>query len=123
MRGREIVGGYIQICDTCEKEIPGQSLYWPNRDFTLCYGCLKALAIEHVFPGLSQDENVAVKRRVVTEELRQEVFARDEFKCVECGDHEKLNLHHIVPFCVGGETSADNLQTLCVGCHKTKKRG
>ena len=50
--------------------------------------------------------------------VRQKVFARDNWKCVECGKRGPLECDHIRPV----TTSAlwydeDNLRTLCRGCH------
>lgn len=37
---------------------------------------------------------------------------------------ERLNCDHIIPICLGGaEFDEDNLQTLCVECHKKKTKG
>ena len=60
------------------------------------------------------------------------VFIRDNFTCQKCGYHEMLperpwlpdlsNLEcdHIIPLARGGETSIDNLQTLCKACNRKK---
>jgi hypothetical protein len=64
--------------------------------------------------------------RYVSDKLRLEVFKRDNFKCVICGaspsQHSSVILHidHIVPFCRGGETVVENLQTLCSRCNLEK---
>lgn len=59
-------------------------------------------------------------------------FIRDNFTCQECGYHEMLvtrpwlpdmsNLEcdHIIPLARGGETTMDNLQTLCQECNRQK---
>lgn len=47
----------------------------------------------------------------------------DNFKCKNCGrspaTDPKIILHvdHIVPYSSGGETTPDNLQTLCSVCN------
>lgn len=59
-------------------------------------------------------------------------FIRDNFTCQECGLHpmredrpwlpdlSKLECDHIIPIARGGETSMDNLQTLCKKCNRKK---
>ena len=56
--------------------------------------------------------------------VRRAVFARDGFRCVECGRAGKLECDHITPMRRGGDPWAlDNLQTLCRACHVNKTRG
>lgn len=57
----------------------------------------------------------------VPEELRREVFARDGWACVECAAVDHLQCDHIHPVSKGGETSLENLQTLCRPCNARKK--
>lgn len=49
MKGKEIAGGYIFICNNCEKEIEGKSMHWKKENFTLCFDCIRELAINHIF--------------------------------------------------------------------------
>lgn len=60
-----------------------------------------------------------LKQRI-PEKLRQQVFERDEFCCVECGSRKRLNADHIVPERHGGKAELDNLQTLCKPCNSEK---
>ena len=56
--------------------------------------------------------------------LRQAVFERDNFTCVQCGANVKsgavLEVDHIKEFEDGGKTTLDNGQTLCTDCNKGK---
>jgi 5-methylcytosine-specific restriction endonuclease McrA len=53
---------------------------------------------------------------------RLEIFQRDDWKCVECGDYEStLHVHHeeysgADPW----DTPSDKLKTLCEDCHSKK---
>lgn len=55
--------------------------------------------------------------------LRFRVMQRDNFKCCMCGASPakdpavELHIDHIVPWAKGGETTFDNLQTLCSKCN------
>lgn len=57
-----------------------------------------------------------------TQEIRRQVFARDNGVCAKCGQrHEVWHADHILPVHKGGGyCDLDNFQTLCVPCHKTK---
>lgn len=58
--------------------------------------------------------------------LRFEVLQRDRFTCVACGRSPSttvglvLHVDHVVPYSNGGESTADNLQALCVDCNLGK---
>ena len=61
--------------------------------------------------------------------LRYLVLQRDCFKCCKCGASPakdstvELHIDHIIPWSKGGETSLDNLQTLCSKCNIGKSNG
>jgi 5-methylcytosine-specific restriction endonuclease McrA len=58
--------------------------------------------------------------------LRFKVLKRDNFTCKQCGDspakNQNVELHvdHIIPWSKGGETTIENLQTLCQKCNLGK---
>ncbi len=58
--------------------------------------------------------------------LRFLVMKRDNFKCCNCGRSPsttpglELHIDHIKPWSKGGETTIDNLQTLCSDCNLGK---
>lgn len=64
-----------------------------------------------------------VERAKVSNELRQEIFERDGYTCVNCGSTEKesLEIDHIMPISKGGKTEPGNLQTLCRNCNIRKE--
>ncbi len=61
--------------------------------------------------------------RVISKALRYNVLKRDNFKCCACGASPakdpsvELHIDHIIPWSKGGETTIDNLQTLCSECN------
>jgi 5-methylcytosine-specific restriction endonuclease McrA len=59
---------------------------------------------------------------VPTPSRREQVYARDGFRCVRCGDDNRatLTLDHIRPKSKGGDNSLENLQTLCRPCNTLK---
>ncbi|NMC87734.1 MAG: HNH endonuclease [Candidatus Moranbacteria bacterium] len=42
------------------------------------------------------------------------------FSCVQCGSKNSLELDHIIPFSLGGDTTEENLRTLCKNCNIKK---
>ncbi len=58
--------------------------------------------------------------------LRFKVLRRDNFRCRQCGASPaktlgvELHVDHVVPWSKGGETTLENLQTLCSKCNLGK---
>lgn len=65
-------------------------------------------------------------KREVNDRLRFKIMKKDNFKCKYCGRSPaidpKIILHvdHIKPWSKGGETTFENLQTLCSVCNRGK---
>jgi 5-methylcytosine-specific restriction endonuclease McrA len=60
--------------------------------------------------------------RELTEEEKEEVKARDRWRCLCCDyDNERyLEVDHVRPRVLGGPTSRENSQTLCTHCNRKK---
>ena len=62
-------------------------------------------------------------KREISVQLRYKVLKRDNFKCCACGaspakdSSVELHIDHIIPWSKGGETTLENLQTLCSKCN------
>ena len=78
----------------------------------------------------SKPKNKTVKHKTsrdINTTLRFKVLKRDNFKCCACGaspaknPNVELHVDHIIPWSKGGETTIDNLQTLCSKCNLGKK--
>lgn len=65
----------------------------------------------------------AVTRKAPTRSLRMQVLKRDNYRCVICGQspqnnvHVELEVHHVIPWRMGGPTAEEHLATLCGACH------
>jgi 5-methylcytosine-specific restriction endonuclease McrA len=56
---------------------------------------------------------------------RDQIFERDRYRCVYCGQVypvEELTVDHVQPRSRGGDRSAGNLVTACMGCNTRKGR-
>ncbi len=54
---------------------------------------------------------------------RKAVFARDDHRCVYCGEgppEVELTVDHVEPRRKGGDNSSGNLVTACAGCNRAK---
>lgn len=54
---------------------------------------------------------------------RNEIFERDGYRCVYCGERfpaEELTIDHVQPRVRGGDRSEGNLVTACRGCNTLK---
>lgn len=62
-----------------------------------------------------------MKKKIPTA-IRMVVFKRDNYRCRGCGlgDRRQFEADHVIPESMGGETSPDNLITLCGACNRVK---
>ena len=63
------------------------------------------------------------RREPIPDDVRVFVWNRDGGRCVKCGGRERLEFDHIIPFSMGGGSTARNLQLLCETCNRTKGAG
>lgn len=59
-------------------------------------------------------------REPLSEEVKFEVWRRDQGRCEICGSQENLEFDHIIPFSKGGSSTARNIQLLCQNCNRHK---
>ncbi|MEY4730363.1 MAG: hypothetical protein RL020_1521 [Pseudomonadota bacterium] len=78
-------------------------------------------------PGNSVDpQNLRRNGRDPSLRLRFKVMLRDNFTCKQCGASPakqlgvELHVDHVIAWSKGGETTFDNLQTLCLPCNLGK---
>jgi HNH endonuclease len=52
---------------------------------------------------------------------REEVFKRDQFRCVFCGRADNtLSIDHLIPLALGGVSEITNYVTACIDCNQCK---
>jgi HNH endonuclease len=69
---------------------------------------------------LAPRRNAGEGRPSIPEVVRNEVWRRDEGRCVDCGSRENLQFDHIVPWSRGGANTARNLELRCERCNLRK---
>lgn len=122
-----IVENGTYACQICTNEASGN---FYSTGFMLCVICADYIA--NVYTHLRRDKfatwtiddeqqkTAYVRKDVITQSLRTQVFERDEYRCINCGSHKKLCADHIHPESKGGATTLENLQTLCQSCNSSK---
>ena len=94
------------------------------RKCPACQGEIKTKAISDETAKTPKDGHKTKREPSVG--LRFQVLKRDHFKCRVCGMSPakdpsiELHIDHIVPWSKGGETTLENLQTLCSACNLGK---
>jgi 5-methylcytosine-specific restriction protein A len=58
------------------------------------------------------------------DKLRPYILARDDYLCQVCSKQDRTTpaseVDHIIPKADGGTDDEDNLQSICIDCHKAK---
>jgi len=70
--------------------------------------------------GYTRKDTIIMRRKLlgyISPKLRFEIFKRDNFRCVICGDDSRINIDHIIPISLGGNSNKENLRTLCTECN------
>lgn len=105
--------GYFHLVDS-----------WIERDGKRNVFKFKLIAIEDVVDeSLAEDipNHLVERSRIIPTNVKLEVWARDNGRCVTCGATDELHFDHIVPFSKGGTSlKAENIQLLCAR-HNLKK--
>lgn len=114
--------GLCIICGT--EDIEFVERYSAAGGHAVCSQCAAKIndAFEYVHGGRNWDGqgNRVKDRPSVNDTLRWAVFKRDGYKCKHCGKESHLRVDHIIPYSANGETTFENLQTLCHNCNSKK---
>jgi hypothetical protein len=71
-------------------------------------------------PYITRINPLSTRKAFIPDRLRWEVWERDNFTCLHCGNRRFLTVDHIIPESRGGTLDLDNLQTLCKPCNSRK---
>ncbi|EXA64332.1 HNH endonuclease [Acinetobacter baumannii] len=125
-------------CDLCKNEVSFAPAFQVD-DMYFCLKCVKRIAFgyfEHIdkrYEANYYEEQFnsemkyrsslnpnRYKKKKIGQGTRMKVYERDGFKCVTCGTQQNLTLDHIKPEILGGESTIENLQTMCKACNSRK---
>lgn len=116
-----------KICIACGVEEDVVSSYQSLTGIPLCNDCFKEVgrAYRSLFlDGKYDDEDDwpsrPYRKLPIPDDLRWQVFLRDNFTCRHCGSRLFLQADHITAESAGGPATMDNLQTLCRSCNSRK---
>lgn len=73
--------------------------------------------------AMGSTPRAATVRKVIPDDVKQYIWARDEGQCRNCTATAELQFDHIIPLAKGGSNNADNLQVLCGPCNRAKSSG
>ena len=65
-------------------------------------------------------QEIETRSRHISQSTKDDVWNRDDGKCVECGSKEDLEFDHIIPHSKGGANTYRNIQLLCEPCNRSK---
>lgn len=81
--------------------------------------------LEDVREAEARKATTAYQRELVTPSVRFAIMKRDGYRCRICGrsaaDGVELEIDHKVPVSKGGQSTPDNLWTLCFDCNRGKR--
>lgn len=70
---------------------------------------------------ISDQQSEMKHNRLISSEVKKEVWIRDGGKCVLCGSNKNLHFDHDLPFSKGGTSlTAKNVRLLCMKCNLSK---
>lgn len=92
-----------------------------NKGNPLSVTSILRIVHQHI-PELKDRKRIYVpsseeKRKELAKRKREGSIVKDK-RCAFCGSVESLELHHMIPLCMGGDNSDFNLVYLCKKCHK-----
>ncbi len=64
---------------------------------------------------------LAADNRVVTKADIRRMYARQDGRCLACGEQSRLTVDHLVPLSRGGRHAIGNLAGLCGACNSSKR--
>lgn len=76
--------------------------------------------LERAHAAMHQEGTGGPRRQPIPREVRLAVWQRDRGRCVECEGEFDLQYDHVIPFSMGGASTARNLQLLCAECNREK---
>jgi 5-methylcytosine-specific restriction endonuclease McrA len=104
----------LKLCSRCARAFPPQDLKQSR-----CAACNR----EHERERYEREPRRRIRNSVKWQQTREAVKRRDGFACRRCGATEPLEVHHIIRLRFAANPfDLENLETLCVRCHRQENR-
>jgi 5-methylcytosine-specific restriction enzyme A len=117
-----MVEGKVTEIKTGDKVYPKDLVTIELTSGSKCLICIDEIDSNTIFP--SDYEPIRFFQRTsISEDLRQEVFKRDNYECQiksEGCQGKATEVDHIVPVSKGGLNNLENLQASCSSCNRKK---
>lgn len=119
---------FNKVCNCCNLNYAASEYFNLDNSILLCHPCAEKI-MENVHKArygefLRWENPIKVrtsyKKKTIPAKLKVQVHERYGYKCVNCGTHKDLTCDHIIPESKGGETTLNNLQTMCRSCNSSK---
>ena len=86
-------------------------------------GCDNMFTPKNAQHGFCSEQCRRAARGAQWGKIRKAALRRDGYTCQDCTAKDcRLEVHHCIPLCMGGDNRLYNLLTLCSGCHKLRHR-
>jgi hypothetical protein len=95
----------------------------PNMSWAELFQKVTEIALQKIDPQRSVSPPRKLqdpRKRNANVGLRRELWKRDNGKCQKCGSQHALEIDHVIPWALGGETSEENLRLLCRSCNQRR---
>jgi hypothetical protein len=121
--------GAIALREYVGHEFDKPDLLWKtfykssNRLKAAVDGTINRLLAGEVHSEPTPQQTIEPFKRELTEQEKDQIKRRDGYTCLCCGAKGqgiRLQIDHILPVFLGGETTLDNSQTLCSICNRDK---
>lgn len=115
-------------CKYCHSSDARSEYFNVDSNVVLCHACAenimevvhKARFGKYLVRENPKQEAATYKKKHISAKLKIQVHEKYGYRCVSCGSHKDLTCDHIKPEILGGETTIDNLQTMCKSCNSSK---
>lgn len=109
--------------DRTRPVVPPAYMSRPTPPETAQYGVWSQPGGPYVPPNSVFQPNAPVgerNSRVIPQDVKIAVAARDGGRCRQCGSAENLHYDHVIPWSKGGANTVSNIQLLCGRCNLRK---
>ncbi|MEO6831629.1 MAG: HNH endonuclease [Chitinophagaceae bacterium] len=106
--------------DTLHRAESSDYLWIKWRHVYMTFDKSKGFVYNYYIELSDKGYNSQKSRESITKNIKNDVWKRDEGKCVRCGSNVNLEFDHIIPFSKGGSSTSRNLQLLCETCNRKK---